>query len=278
LEESDRVDASRIRVEPVGDAVALRGAVSTADEATVAELIAGDYADGVANELRVDRGLREGVAAEEAGEAAAPAEDEVLIGRTDMLAGPQAEITSDVSLALEENEPWDPPDEPSLAPTLEEYGGAASFGDGGPITDDDPDPEETDASDLSAPDLSQEELEAAARGATVPSVAPSDLAPGKPEPEPLGIDAGGVPPPEDLDSWPSRLPDASPGVGAIGESDEAGTMGGTPATETGAVGADTRGADPARSGTGGSMTDSGTARGPESRDDPAIREDFPSPD
>ena len=276
LEESDRVDHSRIAVEAADDAIVLRGAVATTDAAHVAEIIASEYTDNVINELRIDRGLREGTAEATPGEAASPRDDEVLVGATDMLAGPEAEITSDMSTALEENQPWDPPDEPSLAPSVPEYGGDVSFGDGGPIENEDVATDEADRAEYSAADLSKEELEAAARGATVPSLPPEDLGAPEAEPHPLGVDDSTVYPPEKADDWPSRVPGASGGVGAVGEVDQAGgSVGGTPATETGSVGADTRNADPVRSATGGSMTDSGTSRGPESRDDAAVREDFP---
>ena len=71
------------------------------------------------------------------------------------------------------------------------------------------------------------------------------------------------------------VPGASAGVGAIGESQQGGGLGGTPATESGSTGSDTRSADPVRSGTGGTMTDSGTSSGPQADDDPALRQDFP---
>lgn len=56
-----------------------------------------------------------------------------------------------------------------------------------------------------------------------------------------------------------------------------GPVSGVPATETGSLGGDTAAADPARS-TGGTMTDAGTDRGPQSREDPPLREDFPDRD
>ena len=56
-------------------------------------------------------------------EPASPAGDEVLIGSTDMLAGPDAAPTEDLAEALDENEPWSPPDVPQLAPTATEQRG-----------------------------------------------------------------------------------------------------------------------------------------------------------
>ena len=278
LQASGRIDASRIEVATEGDVVVLTGSVASAEEATWAETVAGEFATGVSNQLRVDRMLREGIIEPKAAEKITPAADEVLVGSTDMLAGPDAEITSDITESLEENVPWDPPTEPTLAPTQAEYGGDVSFGDGAleaEIGADDP--ERIDRSQYAAADLTAEDLAAGAKGAPVPSLDPETVAAGsESEEEPLGTDALGASPPEKLEPWPTRLPGASPGVGAVGEIDQAGgSVGGVPATETGAIGADTASADPARS-TGGTMSDSGTARGPQSSDDPAIREDFPS--
>ena len=276
LEESDRVDARRIELDLQDDVVILKGSVAEADEASAAQLIVEQFVERVENQLRIDRNLREGVDAPVQGEPAVPVENEVLVGSTDMLAGPDAEITSDIARALEENEPWDPPDQPSLAPVQEEYGGAMSPGDAseegvvGP---------EIDRSDYAAADLTREDLEAAARGAPVPSldpdaVVPPDLA----QPDPVGVDSFGGAPSEDLEPYPERVPGAPGGVGATGEGTAGGgSISGVPATETGAVGADAASADPARS-TGGTMSDAGTSRGPESREDEPLREEFPTSD
>lgn len=278
LDESDRVDATYIRLATSNDAVVLRGSVATAEEATAAEILVSEYAADVINELRVDRGLREGAVDPIATEPATPPADEVLVGDVDMLAGPDAAVTDDLSVALEENEPWDPPDEPSLAPTVAEYRGDLSFGDGGPLDEEQAlDERGMDETDMSAADLSQEDLEAAAHGATVPSLDPEAVAPGATDAtEPRSVDPFGYSPPEGADEMPDRVPGTSAGHGAVGESTQGGgSVGSVPATETGASGADTAAADPVRAGTGGTMTDSGTARGPEAKDDPAIREDFP---
>jgi hypothetical protein len=77
------------------------------------------------------------------------------------------------------------------------------------------------------------------------------------------------------DRMPRRVPGTRAGPGAVGESTvEGGSTGSVPATETGAEGADTAEADPARQ-TGGTAGGTGTDRGPEADEDKAIREDFP---
>jgi BON domain len=147
LRVSTRVSDERIEVATRDDDVVLLGAVASPEEATVAGQLAEEYAGSVVNELQVDRGLREGYEKpldteealdfkdsrdvedspdfEEALDFApvAPAEDEVLIGSTDMLAGPDAAPTEDLAEALDENLPWSPPDVPQLAPTVTEQRG-----------------------------------------------------------------------------------------------------------------------------------------------------------
>jgi hypothetical protein len=231
LRDSERVDDSRIEVTQNGSAVTLSGAVSSAEEATWAATLAAEYSDQVINQLRVDRLLREGVETPLPTEQVSPAADEVLVGGTDMLAGPDTQITSDVTEALEENIPWDPPSEPSLAPTQAEYGGEVSFGDGsapdgGRSTID-------EDGQFAAPDLSREDLATAADGGPVPSLDPETVRAGDDsEREPLAQDALGATPPEKLEPWPERVPGASAGVGAIGETEqEGGSLGGQPVTE-----------------------------------------------
>lgn len=189
LEGSDRIDASRIDLEFEGDEVVVSGAVASAEEATWVETVVARFASNVTNNLRVDRGLREGIVEPTAAEPVVPAEGEVLVGSTDMLAGPEAEVTSDISIALQENVPWDPPEEPLLAPTASEYGGEVSFGDGDPGAAGEDVPATVDPGDFSAPDLTKEDLEAAAKGSPVPSLDPDYVAPSPlTEEEPLAMD------------------------------------------------------------------------------------------
>ena len=276
LGESDRLDARRVEVKAREDGVVLRGSVATPQESTIAAQIAQEYAALVTNDLLVDPNLREGAVDAPYVEEAVPAENEILMGSPDMLAGPESGAEQDLSRALEESLPWDPPDEPQLAPTRAEYGGALSEGDGGPITSEDPAPEDIDPSAYAASDLSAEELKLAPD--SVPSLDPESVAPpGEPYPDPVGVDSLGEAPPEDLEPMVDQVPGASPGLGATGEGTAGGgTVSGTPATETGAAGADTASSDPVRAGTGGTMTDAGTARGPQSHEEGPLREDFPS--
>jgi hypothetical protein len=124
LRVSTRVEDERIEVATRDDDVVLLGAVASPEEADVAAQLAEQYASSVVNELQVDRGLREGFDDDPLDtEPASPAEDEILIGSTDMLAGPDTAPTQDLAEALDENEPWMPPDVPQLAPTVTEQRG-----------------------------------------------------------------------------------------------------------------------------------------------------------
>lgn len=272
---SDKVDDARVEVSVDGTTVVLRGSVPESAQGHLAEMIVGRFTSDVRNELRIDAGLREGAEDPQPVEEAIPAEGEILVGSTDMLAGPnQGSMVSDVSRALEENEPWDPPDEPSLAGTPAEVRATSGFGDGGALDEED---EGRPADELpAAADLTYQDLQASAAGAAPPSLdetatPPRDVA----EPDPVGVDPLGHTPPEGADDFPPLVPGTEAGIGGVGEGTAGGgSISGVAATETGSLGADTAAADPARS-TGGTMTDSGTDRGPQSREDPPLREDFP---
>jgi hypothetical protein len=105
LAESPRVDERRISVHVEHDEVVLRGAVATPQEASVAAMIAEREVPGVVNALQVDPGLREGV--DEPDEA----ERTDDIDHLERDAGP---VVTDLEESLEENEPYEPPDEPYL--------------------------------------------------------------------------------------------------------------------------------------------------------------------
>jgi hypothetical protein len=75
------------------------------------------------HQREVGRGLREGIEEPLDTEPASATGDEVLVGSTDRLAGPDAFPTQDLAEALDENEPWTPPDVPQLAPTAASPGG-----------------------------------------------------------------------------------------------------------------------------------------------------------
>ena len=285
LRVSTRVGDERIEVATRDDDVVLLGAVASPEEADVAAQLAGEYATSVVNELQIDRGLREGFDEDPMEtEPASPAEDELLIGSTDMLAGPDASPTEDLAEALDENEPWSPPDVPQLAPTATEQRGgvpaadrlALSEWDEGGDPDDLLDEEDRAARDgVSAPDLAPADLERAAAGGQLPSLDPAAASPGgDPETELPAAETGGWG--EDM---VEQVPGTAKGPGAVGEYEtEGGELGSVPALETGAVGADTAPADPARDASGGTQKMAGTDRGPAAPDDRAVRAEIEDDD
>jgi hypothetical protein len=281
LRVSTRVDDERIEVATRDDDVVLLGAVASPEEATVAGQLAEEYAGSVVNELQVDRGLREVVEEPLDTEPASPAQDEVLVGSTDMLAGPDSAPTEDLAEALDENEPWTPPDVPQLAPTVTEQRGGVpaedrlaleEWDEAGGEPDDLLDEEDRAASEgRSAPDLAEAELEQAAEGGELPSLDPTAATPGgDPEAEPSPAETGGWG--EDM---VEQVPGTAKGPGAVGEYEtDGGGLGGTPALETGAIGADTAPSDPARDASGGVQKTAATDRGPAAPEDRAVREEI----
>jgi BON domain len=248
LRVSTRVGDDRIEVAARDDDVVLLGAVATPEESDVATTLAEEYTTSVVNELQVDRGLREGFEDDPMDtEPASPAGDEVLVGSIDMLAGPDAFQTRDMAEALDENEPWTPPDVPQSAPTVTEQRGGVTpsnalalsqWEEGGGDPDDLLDEEDREARQgRAAPDLSAAELEHAARhGGRLPSLDPTAATPGgDPETELPPAETGGWG--EDM---VEQVPGTATGPGAVGESEvEGGSVGTVPAPETGAIGADT---------------------------------------
>jgi len=281
LRVSTRVDDERIEIATRDDDVVLLGAVASPEEATVAGQLAEEYATSVVNELQVDRGLREVVEEPLDTEPASPAGDEVLVGSTDMLAGPDSAPTEDLAEALDENEPWTPPDVPQLAPTVTEQRGGVpaedrlaleAWDEAGGEPDDLLDEEDRAAREgRSAPDLAEAELERAAEGGDLPSLDPTAATPGgDPEAEPSPAETGGWG--EDM---VEQVPGTAKGPGAVGEpAIQGGALGGTPALETGAIGADTAPSDPARDASGGVQKMAGTDRGPAAPEDRAVREEI----
>jgi hypothetical protein len=188
LRVSIRVGDDRIQVAARDDDVVLLGAVATPEEATVAAQLAEEYATAVVNELQVDQGLREGLERPVETEPAAPADDEVLVGSTDMLAGPDTVPTADLAEALDENQPWEPPDVPQLAPTRVEQRGGVSPADRQALAGwEEPPPNEpddlldeedrADREGRSAPDLSAADLRRAGEGHPLPSLDPTAASP-----------------------------------------------------------------------------------------------------
>ena len=281
LRVSTRVGDERIEVATRDDDVVLLGAVATPEEATVAGQLAEEYTTSVVNELQVDRGLREWIEEPQDTEPASPAGDEVLIGSTDMLAGPDAAPTEDLAEALDENEPWTPPDVPQLAPTATEQRGGwaqenalalSEWEDEGGDPDDLLDDEDRAARDgISAPDLAAADLDRATDGGQLPSLDPTAATPGgDPEAEPEPFETGSW-----ADDMAEQVPGTAKGPGAVGEYEtEGGELGSVPALETGAVGADTAPSDPARDASGGVQKIAGTDRGPAAPEDRAVREEI----
>jgi hypothetical protein len=281
LRVSTRVGDERIEVATRDDDVVLVGAVATPEEVTVAGQLAEEYADSVVNELEVDRGLRDWVEEPVDTEPASPAGDEVLIGSTDMLAGPDSAPTEDLAEALDENEPWTPPDVPQLAPTVTEQRGGwaredalalSEWEDEGGDPDDLLDEDDRAARDgLSAPDLAPADLERAAEGGQLPSLDPTAATSGgDPEADPEPFESGTW-----ADDMVEQVPGTAKGPGAVGEYETEGDeLGSVPALETGAIGADTAAADPARDASGGVQKVAGTDRGPAAPDDRAVREEI----
>jgi BON domain-containing protein len=241
LRVSTRVGDERIEVATRDDDVVLVGAVATPEEVTVAGQLAEEYATSVVNELQIDRGLREGIEEPLDTEPASPAGDEVLVGSTDMLAGPDAAPTEDLDEALDENKPWMPPDAPQLAPTATEQRGGwapedalqlSEWEDAGGDPDDLLDEEDRAARDgTSAPDLALADLERAAEGGQLPSLDPTAATPGgDPEAEPEPFESGTW-----ADDMAEQIPGTAKGPGAVGEYEtEGGELGSVPALETSA--------------------------------------------
>lgn len=182
LDASDRVAAARVSVDQSGDGVVLRGAVATPEEATAAALLAEQEAPAVRNEMRVDTNLREDPADPRVADPDAAAGDWDRATSADTSSpdhrsnqtgttavdDPPGDQPADVEAALGENLPWDPPDEPALAPTPEEQRGIvdhditeADPADAGPVEEAD---DVTAGGENSAGDLSAAELAESARG------------------------------------------------------------------------------------------------------------------
>lgn len=182
LDASDRVAAARVSVDQSGDGVVLRGAVATPEEATAAALLAEQEAPAVRNEMRVDTNLREDPADPRVADPDAAAGDRDRATSADTSSpdhrsnqtgttavdDPPGDQPADVEAALGENLPWDPPDEPALAPTPEEQRGIvdhditeADPADAGPVEEAD---DVTAGGENSAGDLSAAELAESARG------------------------------------------------------------------------------------------------------------------
>jgi BON domain len=276
LDDAEGVDARRVVLAADDGRAVLGGSVASAEEADRAVAIVERFGVPVVNRLQIDTALREGTERPPPAERVEPADqDEVLIGDPDMLAGPEAAITTDVARALDENEPLEPPEEPLFPPTPAEARRASRPGPEGPTVDAD---DAVDDQRPAAADLTAQDLREAAAGHPLPSLDPElDATQDDSGAEPTGVDELGAAPSEAAaeDRFPPLVPGTEPGPGAVGEpTTGGGPLGGVPATETGAIGADTASADPARGGSGG-VQETGEP-GPEAEEDPAIRDEPPS--
>lgn len=281
LRVSTAVNDERIELARQGQQLVLQGAVATPEEASIALELAEEVAGDVIDDLRVDPDLRSETEDLLDGEPAGAYDDEELIGSVDMLAGPDATFTEDLADALDNNEPWIPPDVESAAPTrLEErmaHGDtrwdSTSSWQTSPDT-----PRSLGGDDARAPaslgraasDLSAADLDAEAHGASPPEF----VAGAGNE----SFDDSTALPPRESGTWAddmvTQVPGTARGSGAMSEAaQDGGAWGGTAAVETGAVGLDTAAADPARN---TPQRDAATDRGPESRDDAGVRDQFPS--
>jgi hypothetical protein len=169
LHDDEGVDDRRVVLAMRGGSLVVGGSVASPEEADRALLVAERFGLPVVDRLQVDPALREGTERPPAAEEAEPLEDEVLVGSTDMLAGPDAEITDDLQRSLDENEPLEPPEEPLFPPTPGTERGATAAGGTGPDLDAD---EAVDDERPAAADLTEQDLREAAEGRPLPSLDP----------------------------------------------------------------------------------------------------------
>jgi hypothetical protein len=130
LHDDEGVDDRRLVLAMRDASLVVGGSVASREEADRALLVAERFGMAVVDRLQVDPALREGAERRPPTEEAEPAEDELLVGGTDMGSGPESEITDDVARSLEENEPLEPPEEPLFPPTPAESRRARGAGRG----------------------------------------------------------------------------------------------------------------------------------------------------
>jgi hypothetical protein len=275
LVEDQGVDTRRVVIAVRDGALVIGGAVGSPEEVDRALSVVSGFGVSVVDRLQVDLALREDDQEPLRAERVEPADpDELLIGSADMLAGPEATITEDLTRAFDENEPLEPPEQPLFPPTPAEARRART------PTAEEPTIDADEAADdrPAAADLTEQDLRQAAAGHSLPALDPElDATQDDSGAEPGGVDELGSAPSEAdaQDEFPPRVPGTGPGPGAVGEpTTEGGPLGGTPATETGAAGSDSASADPARGGSGG-VQETGEP-GPQAEDDPALRDEPPT--
>jgi hypothetical protein len=174
LHDDEGVDDRRVVLATEGDALVVGGSVATQEEADRALLIAERSGAEVVDRLQIDPALREGVEDPSRSEEVDPLEDEVLVGSTDMGAGPDSSFTDDLQESLDENEPLDPPDEPLFPATRAEARDARPW-EVGEEADPDLDVDLDDVAEDDRPaaaDLTEQDLREAAEGRPLPSLDP----------------------------------------------------------------------------------------------------------
>lgn len=181
LAESGGVEVDRVELVLDDGAVVLRGAVSTAEQASLAAMVAEQHADEVRNLLSVDAGLRENEAdhmavatdaAERAADDGLPGQmqdqDRPLMEEWSAQTSQQTDVTmrrpdddqvTDIEEALGENVAWDPPTQPHMVPTRDEQRGLISDQELEPLAEQGADGD----GPPSLPGVSQAELERDAR-------------------------------------------------------------------------------------------------------------------
>ncbi len=126
LRDDDGVDTRRVRLAMHDDELVLGGSVASAEEADRALDIAEQSGLPVVNQLQVDPALREGIEDPDLtdDDDQEPAEDELLVGDAGLRGDPDEDLDELTDTYDDENEPFDPPDEPLFPPTRDqELGG-----------------------------------------------------------------------------------------------------------------------------------------------------------
>ena len=163
LEAADTVNARNVEITLDGDVVVLRGTVATFEESSAAAQIAGEHADQVRSELRVDPNVREGLAGTGEDVRDEAARRDGLRGSSFDPLEQNDDVVTDLQESLDENLPWDPPHESVEVPTRAEARGTADRS-AAPLDASDEDAADSleAGTEKSLPDLSPEELARAA--------------------------------------------------------------------------------------------------------------------
>jgi hypothetical protein len=174
LRDDDGVDTRRVRLAMHDDELVIGGYVASPEEADRALDIAEQSGLPVVNELQVDPALREGIEDPDLTEDDEQQldEDELLVGDPDLPRDPDEDAADLTGTSDDENEPFDPPDEPRFPPTRDELEGG--FSPVEPAPDIDAEAEDLDDDERpAAADLTAEDLRGAEEGGgDLPSLDP----------------------------------------------------------------------------------------------------------